>query len=153
MKICVDHSLLSRTPAGAVTSGIWIRSRSGDFPATSWDDFAASILAELAGTLVALTQQGHAQTVYFLEGPFSVTIMSKEDGVLRLMGHENGIHGTVRFDEQVAWDDFAQTTEDAAQALLRWCSDREWIGRDEVLLSARVETLSRVRKARLASSL
>jgi hypothetical protein len=144
MRLRVSDRVFTRSRSGTVIACVWLSNDRIAFPAEEWDDFATAITSAFAEAVARVAGGTRDVTVHFMEGPFTVQLAGEGPDILRLRGFENGLGGTVRFDERVRMLEFGLSVQEAASSLLRWCHQRDWCGRDEDELTSGLAVLRKV---------
>ncbi|WP_434041509.1 MULTISPECIES: hypothetical protein [Sorangium] len=90
MRIVFDPSTLHRSKMGSVTGGVYFDfGPEQGFPGVGWDDFVVVLAGWWLAALNEITRTGRESVLYFMDGPYSITVVPQEGSKLSLRCTEN----------------------------------------------------------------
>lgn len=138
MRLVIDWATLESTRHGTISAGIWLETETAGFPEPQWSDTVVAVTRAFVEATDRLTAAGSetTQRVYFLDGPFSVTLTRTGDRKLLLRGFRReqdfGWEGSV---ELAGW---TEQLHAAGRQLIDECAAKGWRDADVEALEARL---------------
>ena len=126
MHLVIDWTTLESTGAGTISARIWLETETAAFPEHSWSDLPVAVTRAFVEATDKITTAGPGATeqVYFLDGPFSVTLHLTDGRKVLLHGRRReqdfGWEGSVELDR---WTEHLQAV---SRQLLEECSAKGW---------------------------
>lgn len=135
MKLVIDWATLASTGQGTISAGIWLEVETTGFPERHWSDLAVAVTRAFAeATDKVAAGPGASEQVYFLDGPFSVTLSLINGGQLVLRGF--------RREQDFGWEgsvdlaDWREHLHAVSRQLLDECAAKGWRDADIVALES-----------------
>jgi hypothetical protein len=136
MQLVIDWTTLASTGKGTITAGIWLEDETAGFPEPHWSDLAIAVTRAFAEVTdkVAAAGPGASEQVFFLDGPFHVTLGLTTGGQLVLHGF--------RREQDFGWEgsaelaDWTEHLRAVSRQLLDECAAKGWRNADTVALES-----------------
>jgi hypothetical protein len=141
VRIVVEPSTVRAGGIGPTTGNIWIELGPLGFPVKHWNDFVVVILEAWVGAMTRLSLQagGQGERVHFMDGPYSVEVVSLRPGTLGFRAIERSGEEKGCEDTQAA--PFIGSLISASERTLAVCRDRNCWSTDADKLVAGVVAL------------
>ncbi|KEQ16543.1 hypothetical protein [Endozoicomonas numazuensis] len=128
-----------------LTTGIILFDLSGyQFPSKNWDDFVVTIMGWWLRAIIDLkTGASRKEELYFMDGPYLVTVEKRNTSMCSLFFMERDI-AVLKTVDLYPLDDLADSLLSAAQQVYSTCLEHQWQDEDKDVkyLKERIDQLS-----------
>ncbi len=141
--LITEVDTLKTYPGGRATANIWLEINGRDFPMRQWNDFVIVVMSWWAAAMLRLVRGSIAETVDFMDGPFTVEITKTPAGLLRFRALEGSNRSNEMAIGEGTSNSFISRLISESQEVLSSCRRRAWWSKDAEILESSIEALER----------